>query len=386
MTAAVSLRDVWDTKPWQVLASFGLLALATIVLGLALRRWLRSAGSLRRTVLTVAVASLGLGVVAAALAARLMLLDDAELRAFVVVATIAAGFAIVLAVLVARPLADDVRRLETTVRAVEAGDREVRTDIRRADELGHVAHALDALVERLGELERERDAIEQERRTLLSNISHDLRTPLAALRAAVEALVDGVAPDPDRYLRAMQHDVEVLADLVDDLFLLARLDAGRLDAELDAIELSELADATLEALAPVARRHSVQLELAAPAPVRVRASATALTRVMRNLVENAIHHAPSESTVVVEVTNGDGAVVRVRDEGPGFEESFRARAFERFSRSDTARTRSTGGAGLGLAIARGLIEAHGGTIWIEPNTGGGEVAFRLPSGELPTGG
>jgi two-component system sensor histidine kinase BaeS len=383
MSAAMSLRDVWDTKPWQVIASFALLAAATLVLGVALRHWLRSAASLRRTVLTVAIASLGLGVAAAILAARLMLLDAAELRAFVAVAAIAAAFAIVLAVLVARPLADDVRRLEATVRAVEAGDRDVRTDIRRADELGHVAHALDALVERLDELERERDAIEQERRTLLSNVSHDLRTPLAALRAAVEAMVDGVAPDPDRYLRAMQHDVEVLADLVDDLFLLARLDAGRLDAEMDSIELSELADATLEALAPVAGRHSIHLELAAPAPVRVRASAPALARVMRNLVENAIRHAPSDSTVSVVVSNGDGAVVRVRDEGPGFPESFRDRAFERFSRSDSARTRSTGGTGLGLAIARGLVEAHGGTIWIEPDTPGGEVAFRLPSGELP---
>ena len=126
------------------------------------------------------------------------------------------------------------------------------TLIVESDELGHVARALDELTARLDTLERERAGYEAERTAMLSSVGHDLRTPLSALRAAVEALADGVAPEPDRYLRSMQRDVEALSALVDDLFLLASIEGGRLDVHAQAADLTEIADEAVDALAPVA--------------------------------------------------------------------------------------------------------------------------------------
>ena len=307
----------------------------TLALGALIRRWLRRATSLRRIVVTVVLASLSLGVLSAALAARLMLLDGAELRAFLAVLIVAAAFAVVLAVYVARPLAVDIRRLEATVRSIEAGDRAVTSGIVRADELGHVARALDDLTGRLDTLERERAAVEDERRTLLSSVGHDLRTPLASIRAAVEALVDGVAADPDRYLRAMQHDVTALTALVDDLFLLSKLDAGRADLDRVAVDLAELTDETLDSLAPIAAERGVELRLIAPTAVPVFGSPTALSRVVRNLVDNAIRHAPSATAVSVSVVRGaserrspgrrDGARARPGARLPGWVPGHRLR-------------------------------------------------------------
>ena len=139
-----------------------------------------------------------------------MVLDADGVRTAVGVLAVTAVFATVLVLVASAPLGRDARRLEETVRGIEAGDRSARTGVQRADELGHVGRALDELTERLDVLERERARLDEERRAMFSNIGHDLRTPLSALRAAVEALADGVAPDPDRYLRSMQRDVEAL--------------------------------------------------------------------------------------------------------------------------------------------------------------------------------
>ena len=213
---------------------------------------------------------------------------------------------------------------------------------------------------------------------MFSNIGHDLRTPLSALRAAIEALADGVAPDPERYLRSMQRDVEALSALVDDLFLLARIEGGRLDLLREPLDLTELVDEAVEALTPAAAARQVAITFGAEGRTPVVGNATAIGRVIRNLLDNAIHHAPIGSTVRIAVAmDAGGPRVRVVDEGQGFPADFSTHAFERFARADPSRTRATGGAGLGLAIARGLVEAHGGRIWIEPPPGG-HVAFQLP--------
>jgi signal transduction histidine kinase len=238
------------------------------------------------------------------------------------------------------------------------------------------------LTERLDTLERERASIDEQRRAMFSSIGHDLRTPLAALRAATEALADGVAPEPDRYVRAMQRDVEALTALVDDLFLLARIEGGNLELRREPIDLTELVDEAVEALAPNAASRQVSIELDADGRTAVVGNSTAIGRVVRNLLDNAIHHAPAGSTVRVSVSPGSGPAngpsVRVVDDGPGFSSEFSPHAFEHFTRADPSRNRATGGAGLGLAIARGLVEAHGGRIWID-GPPGGRVAFELPA-------
>jgi two-component system sensor histidine kinase BaeS len=374
----VSWADALADKPLESALAFTALLAGTVGAGLALRRPMRRARSLRHQVLAVTLAALAIGALAAVLLARLMILDSDELARVTGVLAVTAVFATVLVLLASVPLGRDARRLEATVRRIEDGDRAVRTGVERADELGHVARALDELTARLDALERERAGYEAERTAMLSSVGHDLRTPLAALRVAVEAMIDGVAPDPERYLRSMSRDVEALSALVDDFFLLARIDAGRLDLHPVTVDLTEVADEAVEALAPVAAARGVRVALSAGARVHVHGNPNALGRVIRNLVDNAIRHAPEGSEIRVTVGDDGRPSVRVVDQGPGFPADFAADPFGPFTRADASRNRSTGGAGLGLAIARGLVEAHGGRIWIEAPPGG-RVAFELPA-------
>ena len=378
---AVSMRSGFGDHPLLTTIAVVSLALGIVLIGIGLRHHQRRTKTLRQSLLVLALSSLLIAVVAAVLAARLMFVSSDELTAFLVLLGVAAGFATLLAIVVSQPLRDDVSHLESTVRRIEAGDRSIRVDSMRSDELGHVGRAIDDLVDQLDRLERERATVEEERRALLSNIGHDLRSPLAALQVALEAMIDGVAPDPQRYLRSMQHDVEALGSLIDDLYLLARLDAGRFDLERVPIDLVELADGAVESLAPTAAASSVGVTLEAGDPVHVVASPVSLARVIRNLVDNGIRHAPSGSDVRVKVavaaSGKPWAEVRVADDGPGFPAAFRRQAFDRFTRADPSRNRQSGGGGLGLAIARGLVEAHGGRIWIEDGPESA-VVFRLP--------
>lgn len=371
---------LWDAvrhKTGEVALAVVVLTLGVAGAAVVLRGLNRRARALRHQVLAVAAASIAVGAVVAAALGRLMVLETTEARAATLVLACTAVIATALVWIASAPLGADVRRLETTVRRIEAGERDMRCAVVRSDELGHVGRALDELTARLATLEAERAGVEAERRAILSSLSHDLRTPLSALRAAVEALADGVAPDPERYLRSMRRDVEALSGLVDDLFLITTLDAGRLELFREPVDLTEIADGAVEAMAPVATAKQTALRLGSNGHVRVSGNAVALGRVIRNLLDNAIRHAPEGSTVTVVVEAGRSATVRVIDEGPGFPASFAEHAFEQFSRADPSRTRGTGGAGLGLAIARGLVEAHGGRIWIEQSPGG-QVAFSVP--------
>ncbi|MET0459890.1 MAG: HAMP domain-containing sensor histidine kinase [Ilumatobacteraceae bacterium] len=374
---AVSWWDAVRDEPGRSALAVVVLTGAAFGAGLLLRAVTRRTRHLRTLLLVVTFGALAIGAIAALILARAMVLDAAELRTVVGVLAVTAVFATVLVLTASTALARDATRLEVTVRRIEAGDRTVRSGLQRADELQQVGRALDELTERLDVLERERAAYEDERRAMFSSIGHDLRTPLTALRAAVEALIDGVAPDPDRYLRSMLRDVEALAALIDDVFLLSRIEAGRLDLERRPLDLAELIDEAVEALAPAAAARRIDIQLESMGPAWVTGNPTALGRVVRNLLDNAIEHAPPGSAVRITLDGGTRARVRVVDDGPGFPVDFADRAFERFTRADDSRARASGGAGLGLAIARGLVEAHGGNIWIDAPPGG-RVTFDIP--------
>jgi signal transduction histidine kinase len=364
-------------QPLKALAAAAAVVALTGVAAAALRRINRRSRSLRGQVLAITLTALLLGAASAGALSWLMIVDDSELGTVLSVLTVAAVAATGLVLLASAPLGRDAKRLEATVRRIEQGDREVRSEIDRVDELGHVAHALDDLTERLDELEKEQARFEAERAAMLSSVSHDLRTPIAALRVAVEALADGMAPDPGRYLSSMQRDIDALTSLVEDLFLLVRLDSGRYEMPATSVDLTEIVDEAMEALSPMAEDRNVELIMRAPGGVRIDGNAAALGRVIRNLLDNAIRHAPDRSAVSV-IVEAEPPRVRVVDEGPGFPSSFADHAFEHFTRADSSRNRGTGGAGLGLAIARGVIEAHGGHIWLEQPPGG-HVAFELPA-------
>lgn len=369
--------DAASAHPWVTAgAALGVFGL-TVLLGTVLRRLTGRLTTMRAQLLVITAAGVLVGALAAWLLAALMIVDEDQLGPILVVLVVTALVGSTIVVVASSGLGSAARRLADTVGAIEGGDREVRAAVERRDELGRVGAALDQLTDRLAQLEADRRRLDAERAHLLSSISHDLRSPLAALRAAVDAMIDGVAADPDRYLRSMRADVDALASLVDDVFLLTRLESGRLLLEREPVDLAECCDEAIEALTPVAHQRGVLVRLAAPTHVQVPGNARAIGRVVRNLVDNAIRHAPVASTVTVTVDGSDRPRVTVSDEGQGFDEDFAAHAFERWSRADESRSRATGGTGLGLAIARGLIDAHGGRIWID-RPPGGHVTFELP--------
>lgn len=367
-------------EPFLLFASMaGLTLVATGVTQVASAR----ARSLAHSVSAVGIIAAGLISLAVTVGAWRMFLSVHDLHLLGVMLAVVAALSVIFAVGITRSLRDDLGALRQTTDRVASGDLRARSGVTRADELGSTAVALDQMIERLASAEDRRSHDEQARRTLLAAIGHDLRTPLSALQAAVEALQDGLARDWPRYLRSMSHDIAHLRSLVDDLFLLARIEAGELKVEHDTVDLAEIADETLEAMAPVANGRSVELRLEASGRVPVHGGPEALGRVMRNLVDNAIRHAPAHSDVLVRVANGVDASVEVLDDGPGFDPDLLPAAFDSFTRSDPSRSRDTGGTGLGLAIAKGVIEAHGGTIWARPGPGG-RVGFRLPAGQNAT--
>jgi signal transduction histidine kinase len=228
--------------------------------------------------------------------------------------------------------------------------------------------------------ERMRRQVEDARRGLVAAASHDLRTPLASLRLLVEAVDDGVAgEDRDRYLGEIRTHVAVLSDLIDDLFELSRIEAGDISWTMRRVELGDLIGDTVAAFRTSAEERGVHLAAELPGEeVVAEADAEKVQRVLYNLIQNAIRHTPADGSVTVRATGGPSEVeVEVADSGEGIPAGQNERVFDAFYRGDSARDGD--GAGLGLAISRAIVEAHGGRIWLEDGHPGTRVRFTLPA-------
>jgi len=238
-----------------------------------------------------------------------------------------------------------------------------------------------ALAARLAMEERANREVEEMRRQLVAAASHDLRTPLASLRLLVESIDDGVATGEtrDRYLREIRTHVGVLSDLIDDLFELSRIEAGDISWTMRQVELRELIDETVAAMRAPAAERGVRVEADLPAEALVaQANAEKVQRVLFNLIQNAIRHTPADGSVTVRARPlGRSVEIEVNDEGEGIPPESGERVFDAFYRGDASR--ADGGAGLGLAISKAIVEAHGGKIWLEPSRPGTRVRFTLES-------
>jgi signal transduction histidine kinase len=234
----------------------------------------------------------------------------------------------------------------------------------------------------LAERERARAAAEETRRELVAAVSHDLRTPIAALRLLVEAIDDGIVDEQTRrrYLATMQTHIGSLSTMIDDLFELSRIEAGDIDWSMRQVELALLVDETVDAMRPEARASGVEIRtelLAESLPAR--ADPERIQRVLFNLIRNAIHHTPADGSVTVRAeATGEGVEVEVADTGEGIPLAEQDRVFEPFHRGGPDAAREGDGAGLGLAISRAIVETHGGRIWIAPGKSGTRVRFALP--------
>ena len=384
--AALILAEVLLQPPngherLHLMAILGAPALVTALLVPLAGKWVSARTSVAGTALLVGLCSLTLGAVTTSAASNAMFLSSHDYRLFLVVLVLSSGIALAVGSHLTRPLSLDIARLGEVAERVAAGDFTARTGVSRHDEVGRTAQAVDSMVVALDEAADQRRRAANARQLLFTSIGHDLRTPLAAMRAAVESLQDGLSPDPDRYYGIIGGQLDNVEGLLDQLVEYARIESGENNRERTTVSIAELAHEAVEALLPVAHRMEVDVQLQSDGPAVVVASTTDMSRVLRNLLENAIRHSPSGRSVSVAVRTGAEIEVAVHDQGAGFPDDFREHAFEPFTRADPARNTRTGHSGLGLAIARALVEAHGGRIWLATGVAGGDVRFSIPRKE-----
>jgi signal transduction histidine kinase len=315
-----------------------------------------------------------------------------------VVLVLSSGFALTFSGLAAYLLSRRLgRRLDNLSRAAEAvagGDLSARVEVGQPDEVGRLAERFNLMAERLeatiAALGVEKQRVEESlrsRRELMANVSHELRTPLALIRGHVESLTMGGADDPNerrRYLGIVEAEIDHLSRLIDDLFALATAGTGALQLDLAPLDVAEVASEAVEAIRPIARReHQVTvLTRIEPNLPLVLADRRRLTQVLNNLLRNALRYTPEGGLVSVSgglPAEGGGVEIVVADTGLGIAPDVLPHVFERFYRSDSARDRASGGAGLGLAIVRELVEAMGGRVAVESTPGeGSRFSFTLP--------
>jgi signal transduction histidine kinase len=353
-----------------VIGVAALVALVTLGVGLAAALGLRALPTVRLQLAGLAAVAVLLPLAVVLLSGWVMfhMGDDVKILA---VAVASASVGVGAALYLARSIADAIDRVRDASAAIAGGDLGARAPESGLEELNVLASSFNDMA---ASLERLFDA----RRELVAWASHDLRTPLANMQAMLEALEDGLG-EPERYVPALRDQVRTLALLVDDLFELAAIDSGALTLELRDAELEGLVRSCLRGVEAEARQRHVALEARVEGPSVARCAPEQVERVVFNLLTNALRHTPSDGAIAVVVRPDDGAVrVSVEDDGEGLPAGSQQRMFDRFWRADPAR--SAKGAGLGLAIARGLVEAHGGRIWAEPRPGGGaRISFTLPA-------
>ncbi len=350
-------------------------AVGIVGLGLA---WALRRASLRWLPLLVAVVAVGAVVGGVVGTSRAMFVSEHDLSVVLLVCLVAGAVAAAFAFGVGSSLARWSGELREGARAFGEQGEYVASSSGPA-ELASVSAELQRTSLRLGEARRREQRLEESRRELVSWVSHDLRTPLAGLRAMTEALEDGLAPDPDRYHRQMRGEVDRMVRMVDDLFELSRIHAGVLETVVEPVPVGDLVSEALAGADPVARRSGVALSGEVDPGLVLHGDPAALSRVVGNLLMNAIRHTPADGEVRV-VARGQGPTValEVSDACGGIPEEDLGRVFDVAWRGSSARTpeasadpSTTGaGAGLGLAIVRGLVEAHRGRVSVE-NAGSG---------------
>ena len=320
-------------------------------------------------------------------ASRAMFISSHDLSILAVVLLAAGTVGVSSALVMGRQLGAASSSLVDIARRVGSETGAPRdTPRRRApQELAQLAHELDVMEERLDAARLRERTLEASRRELVAWVSHDLRTPLAGMRAIVEAIDDRGVDDPAtiaRYCRTLREEVDRLTALVDDLFELSRTQAGVLRLQFERVSLRDLVSDAIAGSAPIAAAKGVKLEgrVIGPPP-ELMASAPEVLRVLRNLLENAIRHTPSDGSVIVEAGIDDlepeHVYVEVRDTGGGVPEADLPHIFDVAFRSDRARTPGNG-SGLGLAIAKGFVEAHHGDLTVVNTDGGARFTLRLP--------
>jgi signal transduction histidine kinase len=294
----------------------------------------------------------------------------------ILVAIAAATLASILGVFVARRIARPLERLEATAAAVAHGDLAARSGLAdRGDEIGSLGRSFDAMA---ADLERG----EASRRRFFQDAAHEMKTPLAVIEATAAAVMDGVYDHDDRHLVTIREQARLLGRVVDDLRTISLADAGALPLSLAAVRVDEVVGSVAAAFAARAEARGVTLLVnpqAMPA-VTVTADPDRLAQAVATMVDNAVRFAPDDGHVTLSASlTGRMARIEIGDDGPGVAAEDADRVFDRLYQSDPSRDRTTGTSGLGLAIARAIVEAHGGRVGVDgPPQGGARFWLEIP--------
>lgn len=315
--------------------------------------------------------------------AQMMFVSPHDLLLAIILLVFASGMAMALGYFLSSTVTERIHGLKAAAEKLAKGDLNIRVPVQGRDEVSVLANAFNQMAEQLQAADQKQRDLESMRRDLIAWVSHDLQTPLTSMRAILEAVADGVVDDPEtvkRYLNTAQRDVRNLSALIDDLFQMAQLDAGGFPLNKANASLSDLVSDTLESFTELAKQNGTTLEgNVDPEVDPVHMDTQAIGRVLNNLIGNALRHTVRGRVSVWVRRTSQGVEVTVSDTGEGIRAEDLQQVFERFYRGEKSRNRGTGGAGLGLAIARGIVRAHGGEITVESEVGKGtQFTFRLP--------
>ena len=287
---------------------------------------------------------------------------------------LAVGGGILLIGLLSRRILAPVQSLTVAAQQLGKGDLKQRVSDEAPGEIGQLARTFNVMAENL-------EKAEQQRRSLVADVAHELRTPLSNIQGYLEAVKDGLMQPDEKTVDTIYQQVVHVVQLVEDLRVLAMAESGTLRLQREAGSINELLNQTADAFRPRAEAKGVDLSVQVPPDLPdVPMDRTRIAQVVANLLENALFHTPEGGSVTLSAQNGNSVVtVAVNDTGSGISSEDLDLVFERFYRVDPSRARSTGGTGLGLTIAKQLIEAHGGSIGVESSVGrGSRFFFRLP--------
>ena len=310
------------------------------------------------------------------LTARSMLINQHDLDLTSMLLLFGIGISIAFGGFAASSLTDRMTRLRQAARAVAAGDFSTRVDVKGRDELAELASTFNAMAAQLQASAERQKELDNLRRDLIAWASHDLRTPLTSIRVVIEALADDILDDAgarQAYLTTVQADIRSLSQMIDDLFELAQIDAGGLTLDVMTASLRDIISVVASRRPPLDDSHPVSLGGNVDADVvPLQSDPQKTDRVLINLTSTPTRHTPPDGNVGVQSRRADHCVhIQVIDTGEGIPPADLPHVFERFYRGDASRSRATGGAGLGLAIVRGIVEAHHGQISVRSQVGHG---------------
>ncbi len=373
---------------------FGLMALflgitsaVTVMAGFGAYRlgWMSQSPSIVLALMITYILSSLLTLLNVWLTARLMFASQHDLVLGTILLLFASGMAIALGWFFATTLGERIDSLRGAARQLADGELSTRVNVHGRDELAELSQAFNEMAEKVEAAAREQQELDQLRHELLAWTSHDLQTPLASMRAMIEALADDMVEDDTtrrRYLATIQREIQSLSSLIDDLLQVAQIDAGGLRINPAWNSLSDLISDTLESFSEIAMQQGVKLSgEAVPDLDPVWFDPPRIGRVLANLIQNALQYTPEGGQVIIRAEKVDGVItIEVRDDGEGIKPEDMPMIFESFYRGEKSRSRATGGSGLGLAIAKGLVEAHNGQITARSASDKGTtIVFTLPS-------